>query len=164
MRCPSNLLCEFGLTCQFFRLQQLLLAWSLTKTLFLTVLGKDHHSDEDVAAGPIGSPGQAAVRLQQLLLAWSLTKTLFLTVLGKDHHSDEDVAAGPIGSPGQAAVRLQQLLLAWSLTKTFPTLSHPTMSSARHFSLVLTQPVQHCVETDYLQNQKCYCRYQQLVR
>ena len=121
VRCPSNLLCEFGLTCQFFR-------------------------------------------LQQLLLAWSLTKTLFLTVLGKDHHSDEDVAAGPIGSPGQAAVRLQQLLLAWSLTKTFPTLSHPTMSSARHFSLVLTQPVQHCVETDYLQNQKCYCRYQQLVR
>ena len=53
----------------------LLLAWSLTKTLLLIVLGKDHHS-EDVAAEPSGSPGQAAVRLQQLLLlAWSLTKT-----------------------------------------------------------------------------------------
>ena len=115
----------------------LLLAWSLTKTLFLNVLGKDHHS-EDVAAGPSGSPGQAAVRLQQLLLlAWSLTKTLFLNVLGKDHHS-EDVAAGPSGSPGQAAVRLQQLLLlAWSLTKTFPTHSHPNNEQCKTAQLGL---------------------------
>ena len=53
----------------------LILAWSLTKVLFLNVLGKDYHHSEDVAASPSGSPGQAAVRLQQLLsLAWSLTK------------------------------------------------------------------------------------------